>query len=199
MLFLLPTRAWAGKKTKKKHINSFLTPPSPGTIPPKFRFLSPRKNVGKESKTELGHCFGDRKSLSIAKNHPKPSQEFSEQFGPSIHKIKGFRRNSPRKVHPNFAENLGREILGNTFSGWGPARPLRGLPGTSGPEMPKKSRKGLSGPPAQSRAGGLGRHFRDFFGISGLEGPRDLCKGRAGSQFSGLNFWPSARVKKASP
>ena len=33
----------------------------------------------------------------------------SEQFGPSIHKKKGFRRNSPRKVHPNFAENLGRE------------------------------------------------------------------------------------------
>ena len=31
-------------------------------------------------------------------------------------------------------------------------------------------------------AGGLGRHFRDFFGISGAEGPRDLCKGRAGSQ-----------------
>ena len=32
-------------------------------------------------------------------------------------------------------------------------------------------------------AGGPGRHFRDFFGISGPEGPRDLCKGRAGSQF----------------
>ena len=31
--------------------------------------------------------------------------------------MKGFSRNSPQKVHPNFAENLGREILGNTFSG----------------------------------------------------------------------------------
>ena len=61
--------------------------------------------------------FGDRKSLSIAKNHPKPSQEFSEQFGPSIHKMKGFSRNSPQKVHPNFAQNLGRQILGNTLSG----------------------------------------------------------------------------------
>ena len=61
--------------------------------------------------------LGDRKSLSIAKNHPKPSQEFSEQFGPSIHKIKGFGRNSPQKVHPNFAQKLGRQILGNTFSG----------------------------------------------------------------------------------
>ena len=30
--------------------------------------------------------------------------------------------------------------------------------------------------------GGPGRHFRDFFGISGPEGPRDPCKGRAGSQ-----------------
>ena len=46
-----------------------------------------------------------------------PSQEFSEQFGPSSHKRKDFSRNSPQKVHPNFAGNLGREILGNTFSG----------------------------------------------------------------------------------
>ena len=61
--------------------------------------------------------FGDRKSLSIAKNHPKPSQEVFEQFGPSIHKMKGLSRNSPQKVHPNFAQNLGRQILGNTFSG----------------------------------------------------------------------------------
>ena len=27
-----------------------------------------------------------------------------------------FNRNSPQKVHPNFAQNLGRHILGNTFS-----------------------------------------------------------------------------------
>ena len=33
-----------------------------------------------------------------------------------------------------------------------------------------------------SQAGGPGRHSRDFFGISGPEGPRDPCKGRAGSQ-----------------
>ena len=32
--------------------------------------------------------------------------------------------------------------------------------------------------------GARGRHFRDFFGISGPEGLRDLCKGRAGSQSS---------------
>ena len=37
-------------------------------------------------------------------------------------------------------------------------------------------------------AGGPGRHFRDLFGISGPEGPRDLCKGRAGSQGSGTNM-----------
>ena len=60
--------------------------------------------------------FGDRKSLSIAKNHPKPSQEFSEQFGPCIHKSKGFSGNSTQKVHPNFAQNFGRQILENTFS-----------------------------------------------------------------------------------
>ena len=33
-----------------------------------------------------------------------------------------------------------------------------------------------------SRAAGSGRHFQDFFGISGPECPRDPCKGRAGSQ-----------------
>ena len=60
---------------------------------------------------------GDRKSLSIAKNHPKTCQEFSEQFGPSTHKIKGFSKNSHQKGHPNFAKILGRQILGNTLSG----------------------------------------------------------------------------------
>ena len=41
--------------------------------------------------------LGDGESLSIAKNHPKPSQEFSERFGPFIHKMNGFCRNSPQK------------------------------------------------------------------------------------------------------
>ena len=50
--------------------------------------------------------LGDRSSLSRPKNHSKPSQEFSEQFGPSIHKMKGFSTNSPPKAHPNFAQNL---------------------------------------------------------------------------------------------
>ena len=35
-----------------------------------------------------------------------------------------------------------------------------------------------------SGAGGPGRHFRDFLGISGPKGPRDLCKGQAGLQGS---------------
>ena len=59
----------------------------------------------------------DRKSLSIAKNHPKPSQEFSERLGSSIHKFKGCSGNSHQKVHPNFTQNLGRQILGKTLSG----------------------------------------------------------------------------------
>ena len=63
------------------------------------------------------HSVGDQKVLSIAKIHPKPSQEYSEHFGPFIHKIKGFGRNSPQKVHPNFAQNLGRRTLGNTSLG----------------------------------------------------------------------------------
>ena len=61
--------------------------------------------------------FGDRKSLAMAKNHPKPSQEFREQIGPFLHKMKGFSKISHHKVHPKLAKNLGRQILGNTFSG----------------------------------------------------------------------------------
>ena len=57
--------------------------------------------------------WGPQKSF----NSKESSQEFSEQFGASVHKTKGFSRNSPQKVHPNFAENLRREILGNAFSG----------------------------------------------------------------------------------
>ena len=67
--------------------------------------------------TQWKPSFGGPKKSFNSKIHPKPSQEFSEQFGPFIHKIKGFSRNSPQKVHPNFAQNLGRQILGNTFLG----------------------------------------------------------------------------------
>ena len=56
--------------------------------------------------------LGDSESLSIAKNHPKP-----ERFGPFIHKMKGYSRNAPQKVHANLAQNLGRQVLRNTFSG----------------------------------------------------------------------------------
>ena len=40
------------------------------------------------------------KKSSNSKNHPKPSQEFSEQIGPSIHKIKGFLRIHTKCFHP---------------------------------------------------------------------------------------------------
>ena len=59
--------------------------------------------------------LGDRESLSTAKSHPKTSQDFSEQLGPSTHQIKGFSKNSHQKVHPNFAKLLERQILGNTL------------------------------------------------------------------------------------
>ena len=60
--------------------------------------------------------LGTEESLPIAKNHPKTSPECSEQFRPSTHKMKCFGQNSHQEVHPNFAKNLGRQILGNTFS-----------------------------------------------------------------------------------
>ena len=46
------------------------------------------------------------------------------------------------------------------------------------PDCPRHFLETFSGP----LAGGPGRHFQHLFGISGPEGPRDPCKGRAGSQ-----------------
>ena len=59
--------------------------------------------------------LGTKKCLSIAKNHPKPSQEFSERLGPFIHKMEGFSRNSLQKVHPNFAQTWEDKFLGIPF------------------------------------------------------------------------------------
>ena len=47
-------------------------------------------------------------------------------------------------------------------------------------------------------AGGPGRHFRDFFGISGPKGPGDLCKGLAGSQALGPQGIFAARHQDVS-
>ena len=68
---------------------------------------------------------------------------------------------------------------------WEPARPLQRSLVPPGPKVSGEcfwSIPGLFGDFWGPGAGGPGRHFRDFFGISGPEGPRDLCKGRAGSQ-----------------
>ena len=54
-------------------------------------------------------------------------------------------------------------------------------PGASGPRTPK-SRQKVPGTVRKDP----GRYFRDFFGISGPKGPRDLCKGRARSQRESL-------------
>ena len=46
-----------------------------------------------------------------------------------------------------------------------------------------------------SGAGGPGRHVRDFFGVSGPKGPRDLCKGRARSQRSCRRLSPGSSTR----
>ena len=74
-------------------------------------------HAGVQKRAPIGAIIGDRKSLPIAKNHPKPSQEFREQIGPFLHNMKGFSKTSHQKVYPKFAKNFGRQILGNTFSG----------------------------------------------------------------------------------
>ena len=67
-----------------------------------------------------------------------------------MHETKGFCRNAPQKVHPNFAQNLGRQILGNTFSAlnWSGLNYFlefsdffSELLGASGSEVPDSSRE----------------------------------------------------------
>ena len=58
---------------------------------------------------------GDRKSLSIAKNHPQPSQNFSGQFGPSIHEMKGFSKNHPQKFTRTSPKTWEDKFLGIPF------------------------------------------------------------------------------------
>ena len=111
---------------------------------------------------------------------------------------------------PYLTQNL--KMIALQLFYWEPARPFQRSLGPFGPEMPKRSRKCLPGPPApesrkvskksreqsgkspeslrrvskesfQTVPETFWRHFRDLFGISGPKGPRDLCKGRAGSQF----------------
>ena len=80
-----------------------------------------------------------QKSPSIAKNHPEPSQEFSEQFGPFIHKLKGlvgirpkmFTQTSPKTREDKF---LGVPSLASmTFSPYRVREPIR-----RGKNPPKK-------------------------------------------------------------
>ena len=75
--------------------------------------------------------------------------------------------------------------------GWEPVGHLQGSLGPPGPKPCKSLKKvsqGRSFFEASSRlsrgprAGGPGRHFSDFFGVSGPPGPRDPCKWPTGSQ-----------------
>ena len=53
-------------------------------------------------------------------NSKESSEDFpiilSEQSRPFLYKFKGSSKSSPQKVQANFAKNLGRQILGNTFA-----------------------------------------------------------------------------------
>ena len=68
-----------------------------------------------EKRGDMSASFRERKSLSIAKNHPKTSQEFSEQFGPSTHKIKGFSKNSHQKLTRSSPKTWEDKFLGIPF------------------------------------------------------------------------------------
>ena len=108
-------------------------------------------------------------------------------------------------------EILAKHLADFSPSIWEPIGHLQGSLGPSAPETPKKSEKkspGASGPgtPRESGkslekvpkdffetfsrlsggpgAGGPGRLFSDFLGVSGPEGMRDPCKWPTGSQAS---------------
>ena len=81
--------------------------------------------------------IADWKSLSAAKHNPKTSQKFLNNSGPLTHKMKGSSENSHQKVHPHFNRNLGRQILGNTFSGPKKRVTLRG-PDNEGKDTPRE-------------------------------------------------------------
>ena len=66
--------------------------------------------------TTVVFCLGRaKKSLLIAKNHPKISQEFSEQFGRSIHKMKGFSKKSCQKFRRTSPKTWEDKFLGIPF------------------------------------------------------------------------------------
>ena len=75
--------------------------------PDPLRWYFPRK----VHISRLGLCTGsagwDRKSLPIAKN-----QELSEQFGPSVHKMKAFRMNSHQKASRTSTKTWEDKFLG---------------------------------------------------------------------------------------
>ena len=91
--------------------------------------------------------------------------------------------------------NQGNDILGskNAFFGGPSWNYLNGLFGAFNC-LPKQKCHFPDFPFVTSVGGPWDRnprnHFRDFFGIPGPEGPRDLCKGQAGSQtnFAKINI-----------
>ena len=87
------------------------------TLPLFSSLIEVDENTRKSMRIDCNQAkIGDQSNLSIAKNHLKPSQKFTEQVGPSIHKMKrGFSGNSPQKIHPNFAWE--KCLWGNIFSG----------------------------------------------------------------------------------
>ena len=98
----------------------------------------------------VGNVSGTRKSLPIAKNRPKPSQESSEQIRPSIHKIKVAHRNRSdfcdlRLRCPSWTPEIASDFPRQTDKGmprcdlgvrWKKARDLRFRTASSEPRAP---------------------------------------------------------------
>ena len=100
------------------------------------------------------------------------------------------------RAHSDWARNDERvSKMSPVVSGHGTLEKVSGQSGKS-PESLRKvflDCPGHFGDFPGSRARGPRRHFRDFVGISGPEGPRDRCEGWAGSQFSSLSFVKGCR------
>ena len=141
-----------------------------------------------------------RTFLPVEQGHSTELREWQFQDAPLKKVREGNSFRNPRENRSALGPKC-RTSLEMSLGASGPGTPksLQKSPGTLQKHSPNTFRR-LSGDlPDCPRdffetfwgpgAGGPGKHFRDFFGISGSEGPGDLCKGRAGSQELNVDLW----------
>ena len=121
---------------------------------------------GPTCKLRHASAFRTDASFSFA-NQPAPYRGLS---GPSGPKCRKSLENVSRALRPQNPEKSPKSL--------GSPESLLKVSKESFQTVPESFWRLLGVPGAR----GPGRHFRDFSSVSGPKGPRDLCRGRAGSQ-----------------